>query len=40
MKETFTNTIQKSFNGKDAKNSSDYRKSLLIVGNKVARKSS
>ena len=33
MKEIFSNTIQKSFNGKDAKNSSDYRKSLLIVGN-------
>ena len=33
MKETFSNTIQKSFNGKDPKNSSDYRKSLLIVGN-------
>ena len=33
MKETFSNTIQESFAGKDAKNSSDYWKSLLIVGN-------
>ena len=33
MKETFNNIIEKSFNGKDAKNSSDYRKGLLIVGN-------
>ena len=33
MKETFSNTIQKSFKGKDAKNFSGYRKSLLIVGN-------
>ena len=32
MKETFSNTIQKSFNGKDAKNASNYRKRLLIVG--------
>ena len=35
MTEIFSNTIQKSFNGKDAKNSSNYRKSLLLltVGN-------
>ena len=33
MKETFSNTIQNSFNGKDAKRFSDYCKSLLIVGN-------
>ena len=33
MKQAFSNTIQKSFKWKDAKNSSDYRKSLLIVGN-------
>ena len=33
MKETFSNTTQKSFNGKDVINFSDYRKTELIVGN-------
>ena len=32
-KEDIKATINKSFNGKEAKNSSDYRKSLLFVGN-------
>ena len=31
MKKTFSSNIRKSFNGKDTKNYSYYRKSLLIV---------
>ena len=33
IQDSFKQIIQNSFNGKEAKNGSDYRKSLLLVGN-------